>query len=461
MELKPVKYQTSSAEERAISESGEAAKEVERGVAGLAGDGDGRSGQDQYSGLMERMLENSNVAEALRRVESNKGSAGVDGMSTLDLRAWLRLNWPRVKEQLRMGTFQPSAVRRCTIPKSGGGTRELGIPTVLDRFVQQALQQVMTPIFDPTFSQHSYGFRPGKSALEAVMAAQAYVQEGRTYVVDIDLEKFFDRVNHDVLMGRLAKRIGDKRVLKLIRKFLTAHVMADGVVHQREEGTPQGGPLSPLLANVLLDEVDKALEHSGHAFCRYADDLNVYVRSQRAGERVMARVEKLFSALKLRVNQKKSAVARPWERKFLGFTLVMNRHGKVKRALSPHATSRMKDRVRELTSRSRGRSLQHVGEELRRYLRGWRQYFGHVEIRQPLHGLDNFVHRRLRGLLLKQWKHGPTVYRNLMREGVPEGLSLRVAMYAKRIGWLTHQSFIYAAMPPKLFSALQLPKLAV
>jgi group II intron reverse transcriptase/maturase len=321
--------------------------------------------------------------------------------------------------------------------------------------------QVLTPVFDPDFSQHSYGFRPGRSALEAVKAAQGYVQEGRTYVVDIDLERFFDRVNHDVLMGRLAKKIEDKRVLKLVRRYLNAGMMADGVVHQREEGTPQGGPMSPLLANVLLDEVDKALEASGHAFCRYADDLNVYVKSQRAGERVMARLAKMFNALKLRVNQNKSAVGRPWERKFLGFTLVINRHGKVQRTLSPQAITRMKDRVRELTSRSRGRSLEYVGEELRRYLRGWRQYYGHTEIRQALHTLDNFVHRRLRGLLLKQWKHGPTVFRNLTRAGVSDNLAIRVAMHAKRIGWLTHQSFIYVAMPAKLFALLQLPKLAV
>ena len=268
-------------------------------------------------------------------------------------------------------------------------------------------------------------------------------------------------MNHDVLMGRLATRIGDRMVLKLIRSYLNAGMMANGVVHRREEGTPQGGPLSPLLANVLLDEVDKELEHNGHKFCRYADDLNVYVGSQRAGERVMTRLERLFSALRLRVNQKKSAVGRPWDRKFLGFMLVQNRYGKVQRALSPQAMTRMKDRVREMTSRSRGRSFAYVGEELRRYLRGWRQYYGHTEIRQPLHKLDNFVHRRLRGLLLKQWKHGPTVFRNLTRAGVSDQLALRVAMYAKRIGWLTHRSFIYAAMPAKLFGPLQLPRLAV
>lgn len=461
MNLKKATRQKSAIRERAGAKDGEAVRDPERGVAPLAAHGNGRSGMDHPMTLMERVVENSNVTEALKRVESNQGKPGVDGMTTRELRGWLRENWVTVKEQLLTGTYQPKPVRRCMIPKSGGGRRQLGIPTVLDRFVQQAVLQVLVPIFDGGFSTHSYGFRPGRNALEAVKAAQQYVQAGRTFVVDIDLERFFDRVNHDMVMGRVAKKVTDKQVLGLLRRYLTAGMMVDGVVHRREEGTPQGGPLSPLLANVLLDDVDKMLERNGHAFCRYADDLNVYVHSQKAGERVKARLEKKYAELHLRVNQQKSAVGRPWERKFLGYLLVENRHGTVKRAISPPALMRMKDRVREMTDRSLGRSMAQVAEELRPFLRGWRQYYGHAEVREPLHKLDGFVQRRLRVLLLKHWKHGPTVYRNLVKREVPHAVAARVAMHAKRMAWLTHQPIIYIAMPPKMFAHLRLPRLAV
>jgi RNA-directed DNA polymerase len=319
--------------------------------ASPAGSGDERLGS---SDLMERACERQNLRAALKRVRQNAGSPGIDGMTVEELPGYLRVHWPRLREELLAGRYQPQPVRRVAIPKPGGGERELGIPTVLDRFIQQALLQVLQPLFDPTFSDASYGFRPGRSAHDAVRRAQAYVQEGRSFVVDIDLEKFFDRVNHDILMGRLAKRIADRRVLRLIRRYLTAGVLANGVVIEREEGTPQGGPLSPLLANILLDEVDKELERRGHAFVRYADDLNVYVRTQRSGERVMTSLRKLFEKLKLRVNETKSKVTRATASKFLGFSFWIAPGRTIRRRVAPQAIARMKQRVRELTRRSAG-----------------------------------------------------------------------------------------------------------
>ena len=304
-----------------------------------AAHGDERPGA---SGWMERVCERANLQAALKRVKRNKGSAGIDGMTVGELPEYLKANWPLLREQLLAGTYQPLAVRRQEIPKSGGGVRELGIPTVVDRFIQQAILQVLGPHFDVTFSQHSYGFRPGRSAHDAVVQAQRYVNGGRRYVVDVDLEKFFDRVNHDVLMGRLAKRVGDKRLLGLVRRYLEAGVMVNGVAMERHEGTPQGGPLSPLLANVLLDEVDKELEKRGHAFVRYADDCNVYVRSRRAGERVMGLLKRLYAGLRLRVNESKSAVDRPHNRKLLGYSFWGFRAGEVKRRVSPKAVAAMK-----------------------------------------------------------------------------------------------------------------------
>jgi RNA-directed DNA polymerase len=307
-----------------LEAKGEAPTDQRSGESPAAIPGDERSGLDQ---LMEQVVERDNAKAALKRVKRNKGSPGVDGMTVDELVPYLRVHWPAVREQLLAGTYQPQSVRRHEIAKKGGGIRQLGIPTALDRMIQQAILQVLQPIFDPTFSQHSYGFRPGRSAHDAVNAALGYIREGRSWVVDVDLEKFFDRVNHDVLMGRLAKRISDKRLLRLIRRYLEAGLMADGVVVERSEGTPQGGPLSPLLANALLDEVDKELEKRGHAFARYADDCNVYVRSPRAGERVMQTLRRLYARLRLRVNESKSAVARPWERKFLGYSFNDNAHG--------------------------------------------------------------------------------------------------------------------------------------
>ena len=321
--------------------------------ASSAGSGDERLGS---SDLMEQACERQNLRAALKRVRQNAGSPGIDGMTVEELPDYLRVHWPRLREELLAGRYQPQSVRRVAIPKPGGGERELGIPTALDRFIQQALLGVLQPLFDPTFSDASFGFRPGRSAHDAIRRAQAYVQEGRSFVVDIDLEKFFDRVNHDLLMGRLTRRIADRRVLRLIRRYLNAGVLADGVVIGREEGTPQGGPLSPLLANVLLDEVDKELERRGHAFVRYADDLNVYVRTQRSGERVMASLRKQFGKLKLRVNEAKSKVRRATASKFLGFSFWIAAGRTIRRRVAPQAIMRMKERVRELTRRSAGRS---------------------------------------------------------------------------------------------------------
>jgi RNA-directed DNA polymerase len=320
--------------------------------------------------LMEKACERQNLLAALKRVRQNAGSPGIDGMTVEELPAHLLVHWRRLREDLLAGRYQPQPVKRVAIPKRGGGERELGIPTVLDRFIQQALLQVLQPLFDPTFSDASYGFRPGRRAHDAVLRAQAYMQEGRSFVVDIDLEKFFDQVNHDMLMGRLAKRITDRRLLRLIRRYLNAGVLANGVVIERHEGTPQGGPLSPLLANVLLDEVDKELERRGHAFVRYADDLNVYVRSERAGERVMASLRALFGKLKLRVNETKSKVRRATNAKFLGFSFWIAAGRVVRRRVAPEAIERLKQRVRELTRRSAGRSLAQMCEPLGKHLTG-------------------------------------------------------------------------------------------
>ena len=313
---------------------------------------------------MERVVERTNMQAALKRVKQNKGGPGVDGMTVKELDAHLIETWQTTREQLLAGSYQPRPVKRQEIPKAGGGVRELGIPCVLDRMIQQAILQVLQPIFDPTFSEHSHGFRPGRRAHDAVCAAQRYIQSGKQWVVDVDLEKFFDRVNHDVLMGKLEKRICDKRMLGLIRRYLEAGAMADGVVVERVQGTPQGGPLSPLLANVLLDEVDKELEKRGHAFARYADDCNVYVQSRRAGERVLAALRDLYAGLKLRINESKSAVARPWDRKFLGYSFLLTKKSEVKRCVAPKALAAMKERVRRLTSRVGGRSIERVIEGL-------------------------------------------------------------------------------------------------
>src|ERR1700694_4247456 len=360
--------------------------------------------------LMEEVCERENLKEALRRVKANQGSAGVDRMTVGGISDYLKQHWPAIREQLLSGTYEPKPVRRVEIPKPDGGVRKLGIPTVLDRFIQQAVMQALQRSWDGTFSEHSYGFRPKRSAHQAVEQAQQYQAEGYRWVVDLDLEKFFDRVNHDRLLAKIAERVSDKRLLRLIRAFLQAGVMENGLVSPAEEGTPQGGPLSPLLSYILLNELDQELERRGHRFTRYADDCNIYVRSRRAGERVMSSVTRLLTTkLKLRVNSEKSAVARPWERKFLGFSFT--NHKPPKRRLAPKAVARFKERVRELTSRTRGISLAQMVHDLAEYLRGWIGYFGRCETPSVLEELAQWIRRRLRSMVWRQWKRGTTRYR--------------------------------------------------
>jgi RNA-directed DNA polymerase len=355
------------------------------------------------SRLMEEVCERENLKAALRQVKANKGSAGVDGMTVGGVTDYLKQYWPAIREQLLKGTYEPKPVRRVEIPKPDGGVRKLGIPTVLDRFIQQAVMQVLQRRWDRTFSDYSYGFRPGRSAHQAVAQAQQYIADGHGWCVDLDLEKFFDRVNHDKLMGQIAKRIEDKRLLKLIRAFLDAGVMESGLVSPSVEGTPQGGPLSPLLSNLVLDELDRELERRGHRFVRYADDCNIYVRSERAGQRLMESITRFITQkLKLKVNEAKSAVARPQERKFLGFSFTAG--PEVKRVIAPKALDRFKQRIREVTRRAKGVSMETTIEELAPYMRGWRSYFGFCETPEVLIGLTRWVRLRLRAALWRQWK---------------------------------------------------------
>ncbi|MER3405891.1 MAG: group II intron reverse transcriptase/maturase [Chloroflexota bacterium] len=375
---------------------------------------------------MEQVVARENMLAALKRVEQNRGAPGVDGIPTERLREQLRAEWPRIRTELLAGTYVPRPVRRVEIPKPGGGKRPLGIPTVMDRLIQQALLQVLTPIFDPTFSVHSFGFRPGRSAHDAVRLARQYVEEGYEWVVDMDLEKFFDRVNHDVLMARVARKVRDKRVLRLIRRYLVAGVMVEGVVIATEEGTPQGGPLSPLLANILLDDLDKELELRGHKFVRYADDCNIYVRSQRAGERVMGSVRRfLQERLRLRVNEAKSAVDRPWRRKFLGFSLWKNRGIRIR--LAPETVKRFKDRVRERTRRGRTQNMRDRIRQVNAYVRGWVGYFALAETPSIFADLAGWLRHRLRACLWKLWRRVPTRFRKLTALGLPEWVAWQYA----------------------------------
>lgn len=408
--------------------------------------------------LMELALARDNMFLALKRVTDNGGSPGIDGMTVKDLPDWLKAHWPRVREQLLAGTYQPAPVRRVAIPKRGGGERLLGIPTVLDRLIQQAILQVLQPLFDPGFSPHSHGFRPGRRAHDAVLAARRFVQDGKRWVVDVDLEKFFDRVNHDVLLGRLERRIADRRLLGLIRRYLNAGVMADGVVMERHEGTPQGGPLSPLLANVLLDEVDKELERRGHAFARYADDLRVFVGSRRAGERAMRSLVKLFGRLKLRVNESKSTVARALDRPFLGFALWVGKGRKVEVRVSREALDTMKDRVRQLTRRTRGRSLRETVDELRAYLLGWKAYFRLARTPGVFADLDQWLRHRLRAYQLKQWQRGTTAYPALRKLGASADLARRVAAGTRH--WWRTATFLNTVLSVAYFDGLGVPRLA-
>jgi RNA-directed DNA polymerase len=411
--------------------------------------------------LMEEVCERENCQQALRRVKANKGAPGVDGMNVRGLAEHLKQHWPAIREQLLSGTYQPQPVRRVEIDKpDGGGVRKLGIPSALDRLIQQAVLQVLQKRWDPTFSDHSYGFRPERSAHQAVARAQQYIAEGYCWVVDLDLEKFFDRVGHDRLMAKIAERVSDKRVLKLIRAFLVAGVMENGLVSAVDEGVPQGGPLSPLLSNLVLDELDQELERRGHRFVRYADDSNVYVRSERAGQRVMASLVAFITrCLKLKVNAQKSAVARPVERKFLGFSFTTA--AAPKRRIAPKALQRFKQRVRELTSRTRGIGLAAMVEELSTYLRGWHSYFGYCQTPTVLQALEQWLRRRLRSVLWKQWKRGRRRFDELHKRGVGPELAAKTAGSAHGPWHLANSPALAIALPNGYFDSLGLPRLVV
>jgi RNA-directed DNA polymerase len=409
--------------------------------------------------LMEAIVDRDNMKKALARVKRNKGAQGVDGMTVRDLTSHLKNHWPLIRDQLVSGTYRPMPVRRVEIPKPNGGTRALGIPTVVDRLIQQAVMQVLQADWDPTFSEHSHGFRPGRSAHGAVRLAQEYIASGHRWVVDIDLEKFFDKVNHDILMGLVAKRVTDPRVLRLIRGFLTSGVLLGGLVSPTAEGTPQGGPLSPLLSNLMLNELDRELERRGHRFVRYADDCNIYVCSERAGHRVMASVVRFVERrLKLKVNTAKSAVARPAQRKFLGFSFTNRRP--VKRRIAPQALERFKQRVRELTNRNTGVSLQQMVKELSVYLRGWIGYFGLCETPWVLKRLDEWLRRRLRCFVWKRWKTRRRQFAELRKLGVSHGLARRSAGTCHGPFHTANSPAMAIALPPTFFTSLGLVTLS-
>jgi RNA-directed DNA polymerase len=441
------------------------------GRAGVAGgEAAGDSASEETSGprhgnertgsaLLQAALTRENLQTAFKRVRANKGAAGVDGLDIDQTARYLVTTWPGIRNELLAGTYRPQPVRRVMIPKPDGSQRELGIPTVTDRLIQQALLQVLQPLLDPTFSEHSYGFRPGRRAHDAVLAAQSYVQSGRCIVVDVDLEKFFDRVNHDILIDRLRRRISDAGVIRLIRAYLNSGIMDGGVVTERHEGTPQGGPLSPLLANVLLDEVDKELERRGHCFARYADDCNVYVHSRRAGERVLELLRRLYARLRLKVNETKSAVTSVFaNRKFLGYSFWRHQ-GQVKRAVAAKALATFKQRVRQLTRRSGGRSMQQVVDRLRSYLLGWKGYFRLSQTPKIWRTLDEWMRHRLRAIQLKQWRRSATIYRELRALGAPQWVAQKVAGNS-RCWWRNSAKALNGVLTLAYFDRLGLPRLS-
>ncbi len=409
--------------------------------------------------LFMEILDKNNLQNALKRVEGNKGKAGVDEMTVEELRPCLRLYWPEIKKQLLTGSYQPKPVRSVNIPKAGGGERILGIPTVLDRFIQQSILQILQKYMDPQFSAHSYGFRPGRSAHQAIKQAQQYVEQGYRIVVDIDLEKFFDQVNHDKLMSELAKRIHDKRVLKLIRRYLQVGTISEGMVKPETEGTPQGGPLSPFLSNIMLDLLDKELERRGHKFVRYADDCNIYVRSERAGQRVMESIDRFITQkLKLKINRSKSAVATMSCRSFLGFTISCGAKQPIRR-IAPVSIQRFKDRVRKLTAEYKGVNINRAVEDLSQYLRGWINYYGLCQTPSVLRILEQWVRRRLRSVIWQQWKTSQNRYKQLVKRGIDKDAAKMLAASGKGSWPLSHNYTLQRALPNSYFDSLKLPKL--
>jgi RNA-directed DNA polymerase len=408
--------------------------------------------------LMEAVVERGNLKLAYQRVVENKGAAGVDAITVAELKDHLKRHWPTMRARLLAGEYRPAAVRRVDIPKPHGGMRTLGIPTVVDRLIQQALHQVLQPIFEPTFSEASYGFRPGRNAHQVLRRAQQYVASGKRWVVDIDLEKFFDRVNHDLLMSKLAAKIGDARVLTLIRRYLEAGMMADGLMQPRTEGTPQGGPLSPLLSNILLTALDRELERRGHAFCRYADDCNIYVGSKRAGVGLLASLTGfLAERLKLKVNTAKSAVARPWERKFLGYSMSWHREPKLRIAAS--SLQKLTENVRALLRGAHGRRLNTTIQTLNPVLRGWAAYFKLADTKRALEERDGWIRHKLRGVLWRQWKRPHARARNLMQRGLAEDRAWRSACNQRGPWWNAGASHMHAAFPKSWFDDLGLVSL--
>ncbi len=435
------KIETSEADQRGQGRKPEVAR-----VSGSNFPGSEDQAGPEPEDLIERMFERGNLLQALQAVEANQGAAGIDGLEVGQLRSHLRERWAEIKEQILNGTYEPRAVRRVDIPKPGGGTRMLGIPTVLDRFIQQAMHQILSPIWEVGFSAHSYGFRPGRRAAQAVKAAQGHVRSGKRWVVDMDLEKFFDRVNHDELMARVARKVKDRRMLGLIRRYLRSGIMQHGLVEPRSEGTPQGGPLSPLLSNILLDDLDKELEQRGHRFCRYADDCNIYVGSQRAGERVMASLTRfLRERLKLTVNPKKSAVDRPWNRKFLGFSLTTQRENRVR--VAPQTVERFKTAMRQKFREGRGRNVRTFLESLKPKLRGWASYFSAAETRQVFEDLDQWLRRKVRCMEWRKWKKPRTRMRKLTALGLERGRARESAFNGRGPWWNAGASHMNAALP--------------
>ena len=422
--------------------------------------GTAADGQTKAEGprLMGAVVERNNLWQAYERVLRNKGAAGVDGLTVFEFKAWLQQHWPSVKAALLAGDYLPAAIRKVEMPKPTGGVRILGIPTVLDRLIQQALLQVIQPEFEPEFSEHSYGFRPGRNAWQAVQRAQGYIREGRRWVVDLDLEKFFDRVNHDILMSRVARRVKDERALKLIRRYLEAGMMSEGIVSARTEGTPQGGPLSPLLSNILLTDLDRELERRGHRFCRYADDCNIYVKSEKAGHHAMvAMTDYLEKKLKLRVNRDKSAVARPWQRKFLGYSVTW--HKQVRLKIADSSLKRLKDKVRKIVVGNASRNLGQTIAALNPVLRGWTSYFRLTEVKGVLQDLDGWIRRKLRCLLWRQWKRPATRNKRLQERGLDGARAWKSASNGRGPWWNAGASHMNAAYPKRFFDALGLVSL--